>query len=129
MAGDVAERADLDVLRHQVHHVEELATRLGDAVTVDEVARAALGAALVLPSVVRAGFAVTEAAGREFRFVSTDQDGLTPLGVRWCTVDGLARLPLADSIRTGRCSWFEDLKRSEERRVGKECRSRWSPYH
>src|SRR5256885_12284882 len=22
-----------------------------------------------------------------------------------------------------------DLKRSEERRVGKECRSRWSPYH
>src|SRR6476620_11005113 len=26
--------------------------------------------------------------------------------------------------RTGRC-WM----RSEERRVGKECRSRWSPYH
>ena len=24
--------------------------------------------------------------------------------------------------------WAEDL-RSEERRVGKECRSRWSPYH
>ena len=23
--------------------------------------------------------------------------------------------------------WYED--RSEERRVGKECRSRWSPYH
>ena len=23
----------------------------------------------------------------------------------------------------------EDLDRSEERRVGKECRSRWSPYH
>ena len=23
----------------------------------------------------------------------------------------------------------ENLKRSEERRVGKECRSRWSPYH
>ena len=23
----------------------------------------------------------------------------------------------------------EDLVRSEERRVGKECRSRWSPYH
>ena len=22
-----------------------------------------------------------------------------------------------------------DLTRSEERRVGKECRSRWSPYH
>ena len=24
---------------------------------------------------------------------------------------------------------FEDAERSEERRVGKECRSRWSPYH
>ena len=23
----------------------------------------------------------------------------------------------------------DELKRSEERRVGKECRSRWSPYH
>jgi len=25
--------------------------------------------------------------------------------------------------------WQRKLKRSEERRVGKECRSRWSPYH
>ena len=24
---------------------------------------------------------------------------------------------------------FNNFKRSEERRVGKECRSRWSPYH
>ena len=24
---------------------------------------------------------------------------------------------------------YEKLCRSEERRVGKECRSRWSPYH
>ena len=24
---------------------------------------------------------------------------------------------------------LERLRRSEERRVGKECRSRWSPYH
>ena len=24
---------------------------------------------------------------------------------------------------------FHDYIRSEERRVGKECRSRWSPYH
>src|SRR2546422_7500940 len=26
------------------------------------------------------------------------------------------------------CRW-KDHRRSEERRVGKECRSRWSPYH
>ena len=25
--------------------------------------------------------------------------------------------------------YFRHLTRSEERRVGKECRSRWSPYH
>ena len=25
--------------------------------------------------------------------------------------------------------WNWAVKRSEERRVGKECRSRWSPYH
>ena len=27
------------------------------------------------------------------------------------------------------CPLFEMVLRSEERRVGKECRSRWSPYH
>src|ERR1035441_11028628 len=27
------------------------------------------------------------------------------------------------------CAGHEALLRSEERRVGKECRSRWSPYH
>ena len=26
-------------------------------------------------------------------------------------------------------NWDRKLTRSEERRVGKECRSRWSPYH
>ena len=29
-------------------------------------------------------------------------------------------------------AWYElrrEAERSEERRVGKECRSRWSPYH
>src|SRR3712207_7372107 len=25
--------------------------------------------------------------------------------------------------------WGNSIQRSEERRVGKECRSRWSPYH
>ena len=25
--------------------------------------------------------------------------------------------------------FIKDIVRSEERRVGKECRSRWSPYH
>src|SRR5256886_11158975 len=36
-----------------------------------------------------------------------------------------ARLPMAGSYRAQGCK----SHRSEERRVGKECRSRWSPYH
>src|SRR2546427_13170791 len=28
-----------------------------------------------------------------------------------------------------RKGWRQQVHRSEERRVGKECRSRWSPYH
>ena len=32
-------------------------------------------------------------------------------------------------IDTERSYLNYDLVRSEERRVGKECRSRWSPYH
>ena len=27
------------------------------------------------------------------------------------------------------CAFLDTRNRSEERRVGKECRSRWSPYH
>ena len=54
------------------------------------------------------------------------------------TASPLAGRP-ARSCRRGRpkkgqvCSWkcpfYRCLLRSEERRVGKECRSRWSPYH
>ena len=32
-------------------------------------------------------------------------------------------------IDVGVCTDFLYFLRSEERRVGKECRSRWSPYH
>src|SRR5256886_4197593 len=36
-----------------------------------------------------------------------------------------------NGINDGRCrlSFVAEKLRSEERRVGKECRSRWSPYH
>ena len=33
------------------------------------------------------------------------------------------------AIETPCVEHIENLLRSEERRVGKECRSRWSPYH
>src|SRR2546422_11566457 len=44
--------------------------------------------------------------------------GLTPEGVE-----------LREQLKLVAGRWFETGKRSEERRVGKECRSRWSPYH
>src|SRR3712207_5759505 len=34
-----------------------------------------------------------------------------------------------DRLVGGRTALTNQLRRSEERRVGKECRSRWSPYH
>ena len=41
-----------------------------------------------------------------------------------------AILPHEESLETVNLGTEEDRKeRSEERRVGKECRSRWSPYH
>ena len=40
-----------------------------------------------------------------------------------------ARLPRAVFEFVDRSTEDEIALRSEERRVGKECRSRWSPYH
>src|SRR3712207_4962520 len=37
-----------------------------------------------------------------------------------------AEVLLQCGVLTG---WLGSVRRSEERRVGKECRSRWSPYH
>ena len=54
-----------------------------------------------------------------------------PLGAK--SLDGVKRRTRAGMGRcqAGFCSprTMEILARSEERRVGKECRSRWSPYH
>src|SRR5689334_587973 len=47
-------------------------------------------------------------------------------------MNGPGRTMMRDSIRqesSTHASRQDRLKRSEERRVGKECRSRWSPYH
>ena len=57
--------------------------------------------------------------------------------LQYVNMDGLRR-ELADIRSTSfenldikNCAFFDvpDKMRSEERRVGKECRSRWSPYH
>ena len=47
-------------------------------------------------------------------------------GYEFTTVVSHKATPVKDQSSTGTCWCFA---RSEERRVGKECRSRWSPYH
>src|SRR3712207_9267014 len=44
---------------------------------------------------------------------------------------GLVRCPWLQQAHVELQGWAESFSepRSEERRVGKECRSRWSPYH
>ena len=41
------------------------------------------------------------------------------------------RMQSAEPSVSGQCPYLGEslMQRSEERRVGKECRSRWSPYH
>ena len=41
----------------------------------------------------------------------------------------LVDVQLAEGSGFGVCAYARSRGRSEERRVGKECRSRWSPYH
>src|SRR5256885_16876194 len=60
----------------------------------------------------------TDAERNKPQLVQGILDGLQWLGVGWD--EG----PFYQSQRT---EWYR--ARSEERRVGKECRSRWSPYH
>ena len=60
--------------------------------------------------------------------VQRDIVGWTPTMEVMMAVIVVTRLRLKDSALLD--DFFTDaLARSEERRVGKECRSRWSPYH
>ena len=54
--------------------------------------------------------------------VVTNSDGIVVTGVTTST--GGFNIGIASGVFSD-----EKLPRSEERRVGKECRSRWSPYH
>ena len=57
---------------------------------------------------------------------------LDPNGERFCgcrTISSTDQIQAADYVGTMLNRHASNAKRSEERRVGKECRSRWSPYH
>ena len=66
------------------------------------------------------------------RGVTRQKEDLTAL-IDWCqiTVKGVDVFIIIEDILRIPLSFMElhGKERSEERRVGKECRSRWSPYH
>ena len=63
---------------------------------------------------------------------STSKDGNYPAtimvnGTNFYSTNNAVAVEVDDSVIQYTTSYAEN--RSEERRVGKECRSRWSPYH
>src|ERR1041385_7431185 len=79
------------------------------------------------------GGAVWIADPTEALYVESTTDYLLNIARRLAT-EGLMTLEgeyaSANASLMAQAEIFEaDMKRSEERRVGKECRSRWSPYH
>ena len=60
-----------------------------------------------------------------------DEDGKVQVVIKdetiWCTQKAMAELFGID--KSGISRHIANIFRSEERRVGKECRSRWSPDH
>jgi serine phosphatase RsbU (regulator of sigma subunit)/anti-sigma regulatory factor (Ser/Thr protein kinase) len=81
--------------------LRRLTAALADVLTPDDVVRAAFEHVLDVDSVVRAGLATSEGAGRELAFVASDDDSVTPTAVRWCHIDGQADVPVAEAVRTG----------------------------
>ena len=53
-------------------------------------------------------------------------EGMTGCGYKW---ENNAQKQTGESPECDSTDWRTRNGRSEERRVGKECRSRWSPYH
>src|SRR6266498_894842 len=58
-----------------------------------------------------------------------DVTGVQTCALPICSVAGPRMALLFREISQGRVKVSLRSSRSEERRVGKECRSRWSPYH
>ena len=96
-------------------HLERLTSVLAGALTVDDTARIVLTELLEVEGVVRVGLALSQGGGRELRFVASDGDALGPHGIRWCTIDGLADVPLARTVRTGLPVYLHDESELQQR--------------
>jgi serine phosphatase RsbU (regulator of sigma subunit)/anti-sigma regulatory factor (Ser/Thr protein kinase) len=80
--------------------LRRLTAALADAMTPDDVARVTLDHVVQVDHVQRAGLATVERAGRELGFVASDDDSVTSTAVRWCRIEGLADIPVAECVRT-----------------------------
>ena len=96
-------------------HLRRLTASLADAVTPDDVARVTLGSALEVDDVVRAGVATSNGGGRELSFVTSDDDSVSAAAVRWCRIEGLADVPLAEAVRTGDAVFLNSLDDLDKR--------------
>ena len=72
-------------------------------------------------------------ASSVLRNIPRDLYDVTMIGItrdgHWMEYTGPIDLIEKDQWETSGCTTPAFISRSEERRVGKECRSRWSPYH
>ena len=95
-------------------------------------ASATLGMALVaaglLIAVPRANAATTVSTADKDFILAAAQGGMTEVKLG----ELAAQKAMRDDVKAFGQMMVKDhtaINRSEERRVGKECRSRWSPYH
>src|SRR3712207_3168800 len=70
----------------------------------------------------------TRALMRDNRLVTVCEEAACP-NIGECWSQRHATMMIMGDTCTRACSFCNVATRSEERRVGKECRSRWSPYH
>src|SRR6266487_7043869 len=83
--------------------------------------------AVSLSSVVPAPVTATPTAGVIYSITASTTIYTEPGSIAAADIGGYLAAILRRS--TGYALPVADAPRSEERRVGKECRSRWSPYH
>jgi serine phosphatase RsbU (regulator of sigma subunit)/anti-sigma regulatory factor (Ser/Thr protein kinase) len=87
----------------------EVAALTAAATSLDNAAARLLQATAAMPGVRRSGVALLRAAGRELAFAASDDDAVGGRDVRWCTVDGSARLPVPDAVTSGRVVHLPDV--------------------
>ena len=104
--------AQVDRIGRQIEHLEEDFARYQASLTG---ALAGLEPEMVL---------VIEIVGRLDDF----RQAVEATGLEWLGGEGESDKALPESSETDNNAVNQE-PRSEERRVGKECRSRWSPYH